>query len=306
MFDGRSSFDVEQPYQPVPLVNNPASTWLHTPPMQMPWGIPTSDQPSVMRFTGDTSITPIVPTAPAPVPDIKSTQFQSLSKTQSKRKSWDCEIEYNCPPPKQLITEEKMAENLNCLHISNSYVSHQIGSNQPMSIQLPKSTSTTSTEVLDMSSSSSSSSSVETALDGKDRTVSLCEQLRKLISESSVIPSPLLNKVERPTNALVLWKPPGETIFKSIGKTSPNEDLENQLKQQQDEEAKASTSGIGFSSRPSSQTSWSDLMDNNNSNSAMDLNLLSPGSSSYQLLPSEVPLPDDDAMDLPDDSSMDY
>lgn len=286
--------------------------------MQMPWGLPTSDQPSVMRFTGDASSAPIVPIAPmepiapivpiSPVPDIKGAQFQGLPKSQSKRKSWDCEIEYNCPPPKQLITEEKMAENLNCLHISNSYVSHQIGSNQPMSIQLPKSTSSSSVEATDISSSESSSSSIiEKSLDSKDRTVSLCEQLRKLISESSVIPSPLLNKVERPTNALVLWQPPGESIFKNIAKTSASEDQERQPQQQQEEEPKASFSGIGFNSRPSSLTSWSDLMDNNNSNSAMDLNLLSPASSSsYHLLPSEVPLPDDDAMDLPDDSSMDY
>lgn len=71
----------------------------------------------------------------------------------------------------------------------------------------------------------------------------------------------------------MLWHPPGEGIFKNIVKTSAGEDQDKQ----QEEEPKASASGIGFSTRPSSQTSWSDLMDNNNSNSAMDLNLLSPG-----------------------------
>ncbi|XP_026286518.1 uncharacterized protein LOC113212139 [Frankliniella occidentalis] len=294
MFDGCSSFNVEQPFQPA-LMNSSSADWLHTPPSQMPWSLPDASQPSVMRFTGDSLNTTDL-AMKALNPDL-----QTLSKSQSKRKSWDCDIEYNVPPAKQLITEEKMAENLNCLHISNSYVSHQIGSSQPMSIPLPESSPSLTESA---SSSSDSPSLLDTTLDGKDRTVSLCEQLRKLISESSVLPSPLLNKVERPTTALVLWQPPGESIFKHVKATAEKDS--NHL-QEQNTEPKASTSGINISTQSSNHSNWDDLMDNNNSVSAMDLNLFpSSGLSTLQPLPSEVPLPDDDFMDMPEDSMMDF
>lgn len=276
MFEGCSSFDMEQPYQ-VPLIANPSLPWLHTPPAQMPWSIPIANQPSVMRFTGDRL---------SPTPDVK--------ETHAKRKIWDTEIEQNTPPVKQLITEEKMAENMNGLHISSSYVSHQIGSNQPVSIPLP---GVKPVEPADSSTDSSSLSSVDLSVDGKDRTVSLCEQLRKLISETSVIPAPLLNKVERPCNALVLWQPPGGSIFKSSDVSSSSE---GETKQPSDEESMPSTSGFMYPRSPAQSTmGWSDLMDNNNSSNAMDLNLFrTRSSSSSPVLPSDVPLPDDSMMDF--------
>lgn len=291
MFDGCPAFNAEQPLQS-PL--NPSSTWLHTPPAQMPWGVPIAEQPTVMRFTGDSSF--------GSMSGFKNVghEAQNLQKCQSKRKSWDCEIECS-PPTKQLITEEKMAENLNCLHISNSYVSHQIGSSQPMSIPLPESSRTSESAPLS-SESSSSSSLVDTAIDSKDRTVSLCEQLRKLISESSVIASPIINKIERPSNALVLWQPPGGSILKDVVTALSKEGD----KKDGDSEPQPSTPGMSFTPVPSSsQSRWDDLMDNNNSSNAMDLNLCSSSSSSSLLLPSEVPLPDDEFMDLPEESMMD-
>lgn len=269
----------------------------------MPWRLPVANQPVVMRFTGDSNS--LGCPAPSLEPKVPITDLLNLPKVQPKRKSWDCEIEYPTPPLKQLITEEKMAENLNCMHISNSYVSHQIGSNQPMSIPLPESPSLTSPEPVSVSSSDSSSSMLDSSLDGKDRTVALCEQLRKLISESSVIPSPLLNKVERPCNALVLWQPPGGSIFKNLEKASSSNDQEEEvtLQSKQERESKPSASDQNFSSESSNENSWDDLMDNNNSTNAMDLNLFASSSSSSQLLPSEVPLPDDDFME---DSMMDF
>ena len=63
-----------------------------------------------------------------------------------------------------------------------------------MSIPLPESKPVAPVESA-AEPSTEPTSLISLDLDGQDRTVSLCEQLRKLISEASVIPSPMLNKV---------------------------------------------------------------------------------------------------------------
>lgn len=43
MFDG-----INTRMPPLPPLD--PSTWLHTPPVQMPWGVPIGEQPAVMRY----------------------------------------------------------------------------------------------------------------------------------------------------------------------------------------------------------------------------------------------------------------
>lgn len=57
---------------------------------------------------------------------------------------------------------------------------------------------------LHISSETPASSETETS---KMRRLYMCEEMRKLQTES-IIPKSLLENIERPCTALVLWKPP--------------------------------------------------------------------------------------------------
>lgn len=80
-------------------------------------------------------------------------------------------------PQKQFITDEKMAEHMSQLHINS------------------ETSSALETEPL------------------REKRLYLCEEMRKLQQES-ILPQSLLNRINRPCTALVLWTPP----------TRPNDD----------------------------------------------------------------------------------
>lgn len=42
----------------------------------------------------------------------------------------------------------------------------------------------------------------------KERRLYMCEEMRKLQTTENIIPQSLLNKLEKPCTALVLWRPP--------------------------------------------------------------------------------------------------
>ncbi|KAJ9600108.1 hypothetical protein L9F63_009584 [Diploptera punctata] len=111
---GFSNIEIPRPsvfgqFIPGGIINNDGSAnWLQVPPSQMPWGIPVADQPSIVRFTAESTS------------HMKTNDFGSFA--QSKRK---LDEEEEIFPTKQHITEEKMAAHFNQLHISPEYTSHQ-------------------------------------------------------------------------------------------------------------------------------------------------------------------------------------
>ncbi|PNF37456.1 hypothetical protein B7P43_G15515 [Cryptotermes secundus] len=90
--------------------NDSSAGWLQVPPSQMPWGIPMADQPTIVRFTAESSSS------------MKSSEMCAYGFTQAKRK---CDSEETLLPAKQHITEEKMAAHLSQLHISPDYTPPQ-------------------------------------------------------------------------------------------------------------------------------------------------------------------------------------
>lgn len=86
--------------------NDSSAGWLQVPPSQMPWGIPMADQPTIVRFTAESSSS------------MKSSEMCAYGFTQTKRKF---DSEETLLPAKQHITEEKMAAHLSQLHISPDY-----------------------------------------------------------------------------------------------------------------------------------------------------------------------------------------
>ncbi|XP_021921602.1 uncharacterized protein LOC110830696 isoform X2 [Zootermopsis nevadensis] len=109
--------DVEKPrpsvldhFVPGLIGNDGSAGWLQVPPSQMPWGIPMADQPTIVRFTAESS------------PSMKSSEPCIYGFSQAKRKFDSEDIPL---PVKQHITEEKMAAHLSQLHISSDYTAHQ-------------------------------------------------------------------------------------------------------------------------------------------------------------------------------------
>ncbi|XP_017775875.1 PREDICTED: uncharacterized protein LOC108562160 [Nicrophorus vespilloides] len=127
------------------------------------------------------------PIQPAQVITPSFTSFPSTSSTDSlseysaafqRCKQMRCKRKTDSPLPtmnKQHITEEKMAEHLAKLHISSETPAR----NEPEERRVKR--------------------------------LYMCDEMRKLQSES-ILPSSLLNKIQRPCTALVLWQPPQRLV----------------------------------------------------------------------------------------------
>lgn len=88
-----------------------------------------------------------------------------------------CDFSYDiCSPPatKQHITDEKMAEHMSQLHINSESIT---------SVVEPE---------------------PEPA---REKRLYMCEEMRKL-QQDSILPQTLLNRINRPCTAVVLWTPP--------------------------------------------------------------------------------------------------
>ncbi|CAH0561140.1 unnamed protein product [Brassicogethes aeneus] len=110
-----------------------------------------------------------------------------------------CKRKTDSPPLqqcKQHITEEKMAEHMSKLHIST---------------ETPSSSKETSTE--------------------KQQRLYLCEEMRKLKSDV-IIPQCLIDRMQRPCTALVLWQPPPRILIPERIDNLDNNNEENLPDQQ--------------------------------------------------------------------------
>uniref|UniRef100_T1I7H3 Uncharacterized protein n=2 Tax=Rhodnius prolixus TaxID=13249 RepID=T1I7H3_RHOPR len=147
------------------------------------------------------------------------------------------------PPPKVLITEEKMVSQLKGIHLSKDYTSHGGGS-----------------------SALAEESAPAIGLEEKQSlpTLVMCDEIRALQKVvAPVLPKHIMDKYRRPTNALVLWQPP-------VG------DLGKYLKTFSHESA-VTTDEVMNSERTSQTSTVGDVEmneddDNNNSSPSHDLN----------------------------------
>ncbi|KAG7303471.1 hypothetical protein JYU34_011991 [Plutella xylostella] len=137
----------------------------------LPWG-GAGAAPGLVTFTGQ------APAAPLPG------QCQALTPVvHTKRKSLDIEPVI---PPKQLITEEKMAAHLNGLHISSDFVSHSTGD-----------------ELMDVGMDGGLAAVSEKL---KGHKIVLAEEIKRIRSEP-LLPAALIERLEKPCMSLVVWKP---------------------------------------------------------------------------------------------------
>lgn len=110
---------------------------------------------------------------------------------------------------KQLITEEKVVASLNSLHISPDYKQQD-----QQQANVNEMTATKSDLMSDLEEIAASQSNklcpleldIEEKLRRANR-ITVCEELSKL-TEDPILPKAILERFERPSNALVLWQPP--------------------------------------------------------------------------------------------------
>lgn len=139
-------------------------------------------------------------------------------------------------PSKQFFTDESMAIHMNNLHLSTEYTTHNIettasapegttfGSISPSSsldddMSLGEAGPSTSSHIF------MSPQELEERLKKAQR-ITLCEEVRKLDNRSEILPQVLLERIEKPCTALVLWQPPQvlEKILTKVTKEKGEQD----------------------------------------------------------------------------------
>ncbi|XP_060879280.1 uncharacterized protein LOC132951472 [Metopolophium dirhodum] len=152
-------------------ITPPAYSWANT------------NSTHVMKFTGSSN----------PLPLDTSTYHPNNFGSVPKRKiDLDAEL---TQPPKMRITEEKVSASLRDMHISSEFKPHNYCVSSAVSEM----------DTVENPSLMETANIPETAKTDSQTTLVMCEELRKLHKIDSIIPQPLLTKVERPTNAVVVW-----------------------------------------------------------------------------------------------------
>ncbi|XP_025425897.1 uncharacterized protein LOC112694592 [Sipha flava] len=138
----------------------------------------------VMKFTGTSNPLPL---------DTSSYRPCNFGSVPKRKIDLDAELPQ---PPKMRITEEKVSASLRDMHISNEFKTHNYCVNSNVSDM----------DTIENNSSAMNIVPIETTKTEAQTTLVMCEELRKLNKIDSIVPQPFLS-VERPTKAVVLWKP---------------------------------------------------------------------------------------------------
>ncbi|XP_026488840.1 uncharacterized protein LOC113395472 [Vanessa tameamea] len=123
-----------------------------------------------------------------------------------KRKSLDVEPVI---PTKQFITEEKMAAHLSGLHISSNYTQHSLASEDVMELSVEPNAMSISEKL-------------------KGHTIVLSEDVKKL-QEEPILPTSLIERLQKPQMSLVVWKP-RENVLKKIKEEKETSDEDSPKK----------------------------------------------------------------------------
>lgn len=150
------------------------------PPLSIPWSVPALQQPELIRFTGE----------------------QNFAPTLHQKRKLETPDLLDTRKTKQLITEEKMTAHFQDLHISSAYRSPP----DPV----PSTSADVSLEKPNVHMDMEAANAVDADHSKSPRLV-LSEELKR-IQQEPILPSTLLTKLERPSMALVLWKPPSKHL----------------------------------------------------------------------------------------------
>lgn len=201
-------------------------SWAHTVPSFMPWVTrgEANVQDPVVHFTA--------PFPPDPCTSQTATSWELLNNfganksnvnSHLKRKS-DLEV-IDAAPQKLCITEERMAARFREMHISNQYTVPS--ENSPLGPCGPP------VECDSSEKSVTNLKQLDFILKGSEgdptKSLILAPELKKLVEPEKIFASTFLNKVERPSLALVPWTPNNNNLLR------PNENLEDGKAQEEEE-----------------------------------------------------------------------
>lgn len=180
--------------------------------------------------------------------------------TSCKRKST---IDNSSRPSKQFISERKMIEHLNGLHLSSDFTNHNIS---PTDLDKMEENSEPHTVFM-------SPTDLEAKLKNAQK-ITVCDGVRK-ITDDPLLPKALLEHAKMPSpycQALVLWQPPSNILKVPFDKESNKSNDDNEESVEKREE-RATASGSGAAMDNGVMDAELEYFDNNNS-SNVDYNNL--------------------------------
>lgn len=182
-----------------------------------------------------------------------------------------------CRPVKQFISEEKITAHFNGLHISSDYIQHNTGSTTGSDGDELPSTSGKCFSNLTYEDYQVTAKELEEKLRNANR-ITICDELTKFCDEqkkkASYLPEALLNRIQKPCTALVLWQPP-PSILNMFSQTNISEN-----KNESNDDICESIEDYTIPDvdlPPEQQDDIDDFIDNNNSCN-LDFNSVKPDS----------------------------
>ncbi|XP_053680359.1 uncharacterized protein LOC128731276 [Anopheles nili] len=201
---------------------------------EMPWSYGMKPG-QVMEFNAVIRPSPIaIPHGPpSPIPSTSSPPMFGLSMPQTflpeirKRKPDPDVIPV---PSKQYLTEEVMSSHFNNLHLSSEYTAHDVRSKTSESVVPAHSTPEEAMLLEDLNDMNNATEAYRVCMSPQEleerlkkaQRIAICEEVRKLDSRAEILPQALLDRIEKPCTALMIWQPPQERLQSFISKVSEN------------------------------------------------------------------------------------
>ncbi|EAU75608.1 uncharacterized protein LOC120896923 [Anopheles arabiensis] len=157
-------------------------------------------------------------------------------------------------PSKQFLTEEVMSSHFNNLHLSTEYTAHDIRTQT--STADPRAHSSREEDMLlgDAGNVSDDADAYHVCMSPQEleerlkkaQRIAICEEVRRLDGRGEILPKALLQRIEKPCTALMIWQPPQERVQSVLSKVA------QQLEEREREERKAMKNNNNSEAAPDS------------------------------------------------------
>ncbi|ETN58385.1 hypothetical protein AND_010038 [Anopheles darlingi] len=231
-----------------------------------PIAVPVGPSSPVLSIPSCSSLSPPTFGPPSPTAIIHNST-PHLPEVRKRKTDLDMALP-NLLPTKQFLTEEMMSSHLNNLHLSSEYTAHDINRSSDSSA-LPGTSATLDDGDMMLSEDKSqqpyivcmSPQELEERLKKAQR-IAICEEVRKLDTRAEILPKVILERMEKPCTALMIWQPPQERLDKLFSTVTEQLEQREQQANKKEREASSSTSSTispttGITSSAGSVAQWS-------------------------------------------------
>ncbi|XP_050100743.1 uncharacterized protein LOC126581258 [Anopheles aquasalis] len=210
-----------------------------------PIAVPVGPSSPVLSIPSCSSLSPPTFGPPSPTPIIHS-NAPLLPEVRKRKTDLDMTLP-NLLPTKQFLTEEMMSSHLNNLHLSSEYTAHDINRSGDST---PGTSATLDDGDMMLSEDKSqqpyivcmSPQELEERLKKAQR-IAICEEVRKLDSRAAeILPKVILDRMEKPCTALMIWQPPQERLDKLFSTVTEQLEEREQQANKKEKESSSTTS----------------------------------------------------------------